>query len=54
MSGILEDQNRGSGVVRSKKNALPSSSRVIRGEDIIFGSMLDLKKPYSVFVLVSL
>jgi len=47
MTSILEDQNRGDGVKRSgKKNTLPQNTRILRAEDLIFGSILNLKKKY--------
>jgi len=44
MTSILEDQNRGSGVSRSKKNAFPLNTKFISAEDIVFGSMLHMSK----------
>jgi len=46
MSSILEDQNRAQGVNKSKKNVFPLNTRSIRGEDIMFGSMLHQIKKY--------
>jgi len=37
-------QNRGEGVKKSKLNNLPLSLKFIHGEDIIFGSLLNLQK----------
>jgi len=44
MSSVLEDQSRGAGVSRSKKNAFPFNARSIHAEDVIFGSGLHLLK----------
>ena len=41
---FLEDQNRGSGVVRDKNNAFPRYTRQIRAEDAVVGSILYLPK----------
>ena len=46
-TSILEDQNKADGIKRSsKKNTLPANTRVLRSEDIIFGSILNLKKKH--------
>jgi len=44
ISAILEDQNRGSGVKRSKENAFPNYTKQVRAEDAIIGSLLYLPK----------
>jgi hypothetical protein len=44
ISSILEDQNRGRGVEREKKNAFPHYTRTIRAEDACIGSILNLPK----------
>jgi len=44
ITSTLEDQNRGSGVVRSKKSTFPKSTRVIHGEDLYLGTLLYLSK----------
>ena len=46
MTSILEDQNRAQGVNKSKKNVFPINTRSIRGEDIMFGSILHQIKKY--------
>lgn len=46
-TSILEDQNKADGIKRSnKKNTLPTNTRILRGEDIVFGSILNLKKKH--------
>ena len=46
-TSILEDQNKADGIKRSsKKNTLPVNTRILRGEDITFGSILNLKKKH--------
>ena len=46
-TSILEDQNKADGIKRSsKKNTLPANTRILRGEDIVFGSILNLKKKH--------
>lgn len=37
-------QNRGSGVKRNKANVLPPNTKILRAEDLVFGSMLHLMK----------
>jgi len=44
ITSVLEDQNRGEGVKRSKNNVFPRNTRVIHGEDLYMGSLLYLSK----------
>jgi len=50
MTSILEDQNRATGVLRTSgknsNNTLPKNTRILRAEDLVFGSILNLKKKY--------
>lgn len=44
ITSILEDQSCGDGVKRAKNSQLPESSKVLRGPDCYFGSLLYISK----------
>lgn len=43
-TSLLEDQSRGNGVRRGKQSQFPESTRTLKGQDLILGSMLFLTK----------
>lgn len=44
ITALLEDQSRGNGVQRGKQMQFPESTRTIKGDDLILGSVLFLNK----------
>ena len=44
ITSVLEDQSRGNGVKRGSKTQFPESTKTLKGQDLVLGSLLFLTK----------